>query len=173
MNAAQLINQTSGDYEYYTPIEIVEAARRVMGSIGLDPASSKIANAIVRADAYFTEADDGLSMLWHGNVWMNHPFGRESNPRWVSKLIREHEQGHVTQACCITYACTSEAWFRPLYDYPMCFLSPRTNYRLPNGKIKTGVTKGSVVAYLGTNVDAFAREFSGLGFVMRRVEGIW
>lgn len=35
MNAAQLINQTSGRVEWYTPTLIVEAARRVMGAIDL------------------------------------------------------------------------------------------------------------------------------------------
>lgn len=43
--AAQLINQTSGNTEYYTPIDIVDAARYVMGWIDLDPASSALANA--------------------------------------------------------------------------------------------------------------------------------
>ena len=36
VNNATLINQTSGKVEYYTPADIVEAARRVMGSIDLD-----------------------------------------------------------------------------------------------------------------------------------------
>lgn len=51
MNNAQLINQDSGDYEYYTPIEIIEAAREVMGFISLDPASSSMANEKIGATA--------------------------------------------------------------------------------------------------------------------------
>ena len=50
-------------------------------------------------------------------------------------------------------------------DYPQCFLIPRTNYRGPGGEIVRGVTKGSVVTYLGSAVDAFRREFSALGKV--------
>lgn len=34
MDNAQLINQTSGDVEWYTPARIIEAARRCMGGIG-------------------------------------------------------------------------------------------------------------------------------------------
>ena len=45
----QQINQTSGDVEYYTPPAIIEAARLVMGTIDLDPASSETANERVRA----------------------------------------------------------------------------------------------------------------------------
>lgn len=44
MNSAQLINQDSGDVEYYTPAQIVEAARVVLGGIDLDPASSEAVN---------------------------------------------------------------------------------------------------------------------------------
>lgn len=52
----QLVNQTSGNTEWYSPPELVEAARRVMGGIDLDPASSRAANeAIVKATKYFDE----------------------------------------------------------------------------------------------------------------------
>lgn len=166
MNNAQLINQTSGDVEYYTPYEIILAARLTMGGIDLDPASSAYANQKVKASVYYDEAFDGLQWDWFGRVWMNHPFGRESNPRWINKLIREYRSGRVSQACCITYACTSEAWFRPLFQFPMCFLSPRTNYFLPDGTLKKGVTKGSVVTYLGPNLGAFLLNFAGPGSIM-------
>lgn len=165
LSPAQLINQSSGDYEYYTPPEIVEAARRTMGGIDLDPASSAKANSWIKATDYLTEKIDGLTQMWYGRVWLNHPFGRESNPKWISKLLTEYRGGHVKQACCITYACTSEAWFRPLFAYPMCFLSPRTNYFLPDGSLKKGVTKGSVVTYLGPkwSNELFFEQFGGLG----------
>lgn len=170
MNAAQLINQTSGKVEYYTPAAIVEAARRTMGGIDLDPASSPAANATVQAERILTVADDGLAHTWRGRVWMNHPFGRETNRLWVRKLVHEYHAGRVEQACCITFASTSEAWFAPLFSFPLCFLSPRTNYLLPNGRPLSGVTKGSVVAYLGPNVAAFARHFAGLGHVTTPLE---
>jgi hypothetical protein len=165
-NNANLINQTSGNFEYYTPSFIVEAARRVMGSIDLDPASSPVANQTVGATRYYTITDDGLQQPWFGNVWMNHPFSRANNPKWIDKLRVEYEIGEVRQACCICFAATSESWFQPLFDYPLCFLSPRTNYLLPDGTLKEDVTKGSVVAYLGINILAFVEEFKPLGSIM-------
>lgn len=165
-NNATLINQTSGNFEYYTPSFIVEAARRVMGSIDLDPSSSAIANQTVGATHYYTIADDGLQQPWFGNVWMNHPFSRANNPKWIDKLRVEYEIGDVRQACCICFAATSESWFQPLFHYPLCFLSPRTNYLLPDGTLKEDVTKGSVVAYLGLNILRFITEFKPLGSLM-------
>jgi len=163
--AHQLINQTSGIVEYYTPPHIIAAARRVLGVIDLDPASSTKANERVRAYQIFTEADDGLTKEWHGRVWMNHPFGLVQNPLWVQKLEREYLSGRTIEACCIAYACTSEKWFQPLLRRPQCFLSPRTNYLLPDGTVKKGVSKGSVVTYYGSDVEKFAREFGSLGVV--------
>jgi hypothetical protein len=136
-----------------------------MGGIDLDPASRAVANQRVKASEFYTIDDDGLSAMWYGKVWLNHPFSRRGNHLWVQKLLTERLVGHVQQACCITYACTSEAWFRPLLEYPMCFLFPRTNYLLPDGSVKRGVTKGSVVTYLGPNELAFRREFQHLGKV--------
>lgn len=166
LSPAQLINQTSGDYEYYTPFEIVEAARKTMGHISLDPASSALANLRIGASDYFTEKIDGLTQEWYGRVWLNHPFGRESNPKWISKLVEEYRSGRVKQACCITFAATSEAWFAPLFEFPMCFLRPRTNYYLPDGSLKKGVTKGSVVTYLGPHRGEFRAYFTRFGSVM-------
>jgi len=197
VDSHQLINQTSGDTEYYTPEFITDGSRLVMGRIDLDPATSKTANHFVKAEHIFTAADDGLTQDWFGCVWMNHPFHQgwkacgpdcqrtsclkidkktgkarghiyhdiASNSDWIRKYIDEYKVGRVEQACCITYACTSEAWFRPLMRHPQCFLSPRTNYYLPDGTLKAGVTKGSVVTYLGDNLDAFADVFSKYGEV--------
>jgi hypothetical protein len=124
-----------------------------------------MANARVGALEFFTERDNGLSRQWFGNVWMNHPFSRKENHLWIRHLISEFNSGRITQACCITYACTSERWFRPLMDFPQCFLFPRTNYMLPNGKVKRGVTKGSVVTLIGGGLDIFREEFKNLGVV--------
>lgn len=165
MNAAQLIQQTSGCSEYFTPSPIVEAARAAMGGIDLDPASCQEANDIVMAGIIYTKESNGLDSPWFGRVWMNHPFGRGLNEAWISKLLEEVSSKRVEQACCITYACTSEKWFQPLLKQPQAFLFPRTNYFLPDGSVLRGVTKGSVVTYFGPNEMKFRKAFEKLGTV--------
>lgn len=165
MTSHQLINQTSGETEYYTPLPIVDAARRVMGSIELDPASSARANERIRAEKYFTEKDDGLKQHWFGTVWVNHPFGRIANPLWVSKMVQEFSRAEVFALTCITFAATSEEWFQPLAKNPQCYLCPRTNFYLPDGSLKRGVSKGAVVTYMGPALDRFVKEFKRFGVV--------
>ncbi len=200
MELHQQLNQDSGETEYYTEPFVIEAAREVMGSIDLDPASCDYANQEhVKADVYFTQKDDGLKCKWFGNVWMNHPFSKGENPcpkdrlkckkkacndpfyskyrghciddripsngDWVDKLISEYQAGNIEQSCNITFGATSEIWFQLLAQYPQCSLSPRTNYYKRNGKKLQGITKGSVVTYLGSNVEKFNAVFSPLGSV--------
>ncbi len=200
MESHQLINQDSGDVEYYTDPNILEAVRIVMGGIDLDPASSFAANRHVKAERFFgTQQDgtwiDGFQEIWKARtIWMNHPFSRAEgacnpdcqkhlenpkhkhhsiewygNKKWIGKFVTSQALGLTGTAMCITYAATSEAWFQPLMLYPQCFLSPRTNYYLPNGSIKKGVTKGSAVTYLGRDLPLFADTFRKFGTVKVRL----
>ena len=113
MNSAQLINQTSGDFEYYTPPHIVDAARRTMGGIDLDPASSPGANVSVRAIRYYDQLDNGLVQTWAGRVWLNHPFSRAHNAQWIYKLVDEYCKQRVEQACCITSGGSAGTYSAP------------------------------------------------------------
>lgn len=189
-NNAQYINQDSGNTEYYTDTRIIEAARRCLLGIELDPASSTIANATVKAKRFITKEQDGLSQPWTTRtLWLNHPFHRgwtactptctrktcvkrghhvyediPSNLDWITKLVDEYESGNIRNgAICITFANTSETWFRKLLPYPQCFPHGRINYNNPDGTVNRGVTKGSVITYLGRDVDRFNECFKHIG----------
>lgn len=166
MNSHQLINQDSGNTEWFTPPEIIEAARAVMYKIDLDPASCFEANKIVKADRFYTREENGLTLPWYGNVWLNHPFSRKGNYDWINMLLQWYNVQGFHQSCSICYAATSEEWFRPLLERPQCFLHGRTAYiDSQTMKPQRDVPKGSVVTYLGPNVERFYDIFSKLGTV--------
>lgn len=150
----QLINQTSGNTEWYTPRNIIEAVREVFdGIIHLDPASTYEANKRIRARVYYIKGDNALDRRWYGNVWLNHPFGRVSSPLWMSHLVEEFDSGRVEQALNITYASLETSWFRNLWRFPMWVPPHRINYIDPATGLpaKPGATKTSVVTYLGND----------------------
>lgn len=58
------VRHSADHADWYTPADIVERARRVMGHIWLDPFSHPEANKTVMADVFYTEKDDGLAQSW-------------------------------------------------------------------------------------------------------------
>lgn len=160
MNSHQYINQDSGQVEYYTPPLITACADKLMGRIDLDPASSAAANRFVKANLYYTKEEDGLALPWFGCVWLNHPFSKKLNKTWIERLISMYDSGAIVQACCITFASTSEGWFAPLLRFPQFYFTGRVQYLgadgLPvkrwnenKGRMElSGSTKGSVVTFL-------------------------
>ena len=132
----------------------------------------------------------GLSYEWEGRVFLNHPFGRSlkackpgcekracylrgyhsrsalpGNADWVNKLVSSYMSGDISEAICLTYASTSEAWLQPLLKFPNCFISPRLNYWGLDLKPLKGVTKGSMLTYLGHDLGAFRFWFHDLGVI--------
>ena len=79
-------NHGQDGHEWHTPPHIIEAARRVLGGIDLDPFSCAEANETVKADVYYTEDDDGFSKEWTGRVWINPPFGQDYMERLPNKI---------------------------------------------------------------------------------------
>lgn len=160
--------------EWYTPEDIIAAAREVLGTIDLDPASCVEANRVVRAERIFSESDDGLAQPWAGRVWMNPPYGRdgegESNQaKWLGKLLAEYSSGNIEQAIAIVNASTADGWFRSLWAFPICFTGSRIRFWRP-GEPAQSPRYGSAIVYLGPNVDHFASVFGDrIGAVVRRV----
>lgn len=153
--------------EWYTPARYIEAARRVLGAIDLDPASCDEANETVDAHVYFTADDDGLSQTWHGRVWLNPPYGRVAGD-FIAKLIREFDAGRVPAAVALVNAhATDTDWFQALWDHTLCFTDHRIDFAAGTAD-RSGSTHGSVFAYLGKHEGDFAREFSNFGAVVRR-----
>lgn len=91
---------SSATPEHGTPPEIVEAARKVLGCIDLDPASSAVFNEAVKAEWFFTKEDDGLAQEWSGMVYLNPPGDKtgELVKRFWTKLVTSCLAGQVQGA---------------------------------------------------------------------------
>lgn len=71
----------SASFDWYTPLEIVEPAHRLFGGFGLDPASCRRANQIVRATEFYSS--HGLERVWKSRiVWCNAPSKCAESRAW-------------------------------------------------------------------------------------------
>lgn len=158
--------------ERYTPAKYVNAARKVMGDINLDPASCYFANLIVKADIYYDEVQNGLSKPWFGRVWMNPPFSGNLAD-WLYHLVAQYKCGNVTQAICLYPAAggvLSTGWFHQLLVYPMCIPFKRVCYYREDDIHATGHPPfSSVFSYLGPNEAEFAKVFRKFGDIVKKV----
>ncbi len=158
----------SGNNEWYTPSEYIEAARRVLGEIELDPASSVIANKIVKASHYLTAEQDGLQYTWTGKVWMNPPYASELIGQFTEKLTMHFAGGDITEAIVLVNNATETGWFQGMLEYAsaVCFLRRRVKFLDMEGNATGAPLQGQAVLYFGNNVAMFASEFERFGSIL-------
>ena len=163
------VANNSGNNEWYTPAEYIEAARKAMGSIDTDPASNDIANKVVKAEKYYTIETDGLAHDWHGNVWMNPPYSSDLISRFVEKL--KEQRVNYNQAIILVNNATETQWFYEIVKIAsaVCFPKSRVKFYMPDGK--TGAPlQGQAVLYVGDNYEKFISAFGGIGWTAKITE---
>jgi DNA N-6-adenine-methyltransferase (Dam) len=168
--------------EWFTPSKYIEAARAVLGSIDLDPASCELANQVVKATRYYTREQNGLAQDWTcTSMWLNPPYGRKNGSGssvircFVSRLIREYETGNIYQAITLLPTQTNASWFQCLWEFPLCFASHRLHFVKPRGNDlredgRTSHTLGTIFAYLGPYEQRFIEHFSKFGRIVRAID---
>ena len=149
--------------EWYTPAPYIDAARSLMGgAIDLDPASCVAAQAAVRAVAYYTKSDDGLTRPWRGRVWLNPPYSLVG--RFAAKLAAEHEAGRLVRAVALVNASTDAAWFEALAGrYPVLFTRRRVRFWRPD-RGGEAPPAGQALFGVGGDREAFAAAFAPLAY---------
>lgn len=160
------VAHNSGDNEWYTPPEILEAARLVLGTIDLDPASSAVANRAVRATRFFSSDDDGLKQSWSGKVWMNPPYAAALIGRFVEKITGHYDEGDIEAAIVLVNNGTETAWGQRLLAgcTSVCFPSSRVRFLKPDGS-KGAPLQGQMIAYFGSDHELFEENFADFGVV--------
>ncbi len=159
--------QGTGENEWYTPAEYLDAARAVLGDIDLDPATSPLANETVGAARIFTAEDNGLDQPWAGKVWLNPPYSQPAISQFSEKLASEWEAGNIESAIALTHNYTDTGWFHRMASAcnAICFTRGRIGFVNPEGK-KAAPTQGQAFFYFGNDVETFVNQFGNIGFVV-------
>lgn len=138
---------------WLTPKPLVEA----LGEFDLDPAGAP--GWELASHTYLLEnGDDGLTLPWHGRVWLNPPYGREMNPF----MRRMAEHGHGT--ALIFAATETEIFFETVWDAATAILFLRRRVKFVRGdgeQAKANAGKPSCLVAYGQD-DMLALERSGI-----------
>lgn len=170
--AAEIRNSTyrttyTGDNEWYTPAQYVEAARKALGEIDLDPASNETAQKTVKAGRFFTAEEDGLKRAWDGRVWLNPPYSQPLVSQFIEKLIAESKAGRAKAAILLVNNSTDTEWFHSAAKsaQAICFTRGRIRFEKP-GKESASPLQGSAFFYFGKKPASFAVAFGEIGLIV-------
>lgn len=172
---APYIHFSSDSDEWYTPQKIIDPVLALFDTIDLDPCSNSKTSPNIPASEFYTKADDGLSLPWYGRMFVNPPYSDVLH--WVEKACASYRPGARWRSDPLDEASRAEAiillvaartetiWFGHLWQYPLCFVRGRLQFRSPADKVNSAPI-GSVVAYLGPDPDGFVRVFGELGHIV-------
>lgn len=158
----------ASDNQWFTPSQHIEIARSVLGEIDLDPATHEEAQKNVRAQRFFTEADNGLSQEWHGRVWLNPPYSQPSISHFVEKMMSEYAAGRVSEGIMLTHNCTDTAWFHSAVraSSAICLTRGRIRFIALRDSSLMSPPQGQTFFYFGSRKQAFADAFASVGLIM-------
>lgn len=116
-------------YDYSTQPELYEVLDREF-NFTLDAAASHW-NA--KCDNYFTAKDNALKKVWRGNVFLNPPYGRETEV-FVKKSYLQFKKGNTNVVVLLLAARTDTNWYHKYCS--------KGEVRFLKGRVKHGNRKG-------------------------------
>lgn len=156
------VKHSSAKDDWMTPQDVIEAARSLLGSVDLDPASSAQANERVRATRFIDRNEDGLTSSWGTvespvTVFLNPPGSKKGN-RSVSalfweRLMREYEAGTVQEAVFVGFSLeqlqtTQGKGVLSMCQFPFCVPAKRLRFVDPAGSGKDSPSHANVIVYV-------------------------
>jgi hypothetical protein len=117
-------NNSAGHDEWLTPPEVIGA----LGSFDLDPCSP-VDRPWPTAREHYTIADNGLTLPWHGLVWVNPPYSTAS--KWLAKL-----SAHGDGIALLFARTETQLFFRHVWPHAtaLLFLEGRLHFHYANGR---------------------------------------
>lgn len=162
------VAQNSGNNEWYTPAKYVDLARKAMGGIDTDPATSEVANRTVKAKNIYTAEDDGRAQKWDGRVWMNPPYAQPLMSDFAEAVTSKYQSGEIKQACILVNNATETQWFQRMLEAASAVCLPKSRIKFidPQGNPSGAPLQGQAIIYMGDRVKSFAAAFSDEGAVL-------
>lgn len=159
-----MVNPQASIQDYFTPTELIDAARTAMGDIDLDAASHYLANKAHRVPDYFHVNRSAFENPWHGRVWLNPPYG--DNAPWWREIERYIGTGEVEQLCMLSPMWTFGTRIaRPVMELSSAFLvlTPTPKFWGNSNPERTGKNLPHAVMYIGDHPDRFLKAFQEFG----------
>ena len=137
-------DRTTGKEDWLTPPSIIRAC----GPFDLDPCSP-MPRPWDTAKQHYTLADNGLTKPWFGRVWLNPPYGNQTD-KWM-QMLAQHGNG-----IALIFARTETGSFFPwVWDYAAAILFIKGRLRFWTKEGREGGTAGApsvLIAYGKENV---------------------
>lgn len=106
------IHYSSASDEWSTPPDFFARMNAEFG-FTLDAAASR---ANHKCSRYFTAEDDALTQEWNGVVWLNPPYSRGLQGRFLRKAL-ESARGGATVVCLIPARTDTAVWHEIIFPY--------------------------------------------------------
>jgi hypothetical protein len=168
--------------DHMTPEFVVEATRKVLGVIDLDPASSPEANELIQAARIFTREDDGIQQPWSHDtkvflnppggalkkaqtIDMRHGYTKSRQALWWMKLMNEFEKANVYSAIFVGFSIEILQSAQALkcdvpQNYPLCVPRSRIQFDTWDGEKRvagTQPTHANVIVCVSDDEDVVSR----------------
>ena len=159
-----------GTDDWYTPTPYLDSVRGTLGGINLDPFSSAHANELVKADRFYTEADNAFVQSWEAvSVFMNPPYTGSIVKRAVNTFVDKFFDEEFMAGIVLVNNATETQWFqRCLREADqVCFTDHRISFWNADGKRVSGNTRGQAFFLFGAHLKRpFRNQFAQHGKVV-------
>lgn len=155
---------STGNNNWATPRSFFERLNRVF-HFTLDPCADETNH---KCERYFTEADDGLSKTWGGQVvFCNPPYGKRTKGKsgqedWIEKCCEESRRNHITTVMLIPARTDTKPQHRFIFPNAkyICFVKGRLKF----GDKDAAPFPSEVVIFTEQDFDKELKTLSDLGF---------
>ena len=179
------VQHSSRSDKWYTPVDIIDRAKHVLGHIDVDPATDAFGNSRIGATYAITKEMDGLSTEW-AFMGEQHPVTAFLNPPgWKlgnkslsalfwQKLMQLRERGALAHAIFMAFSIeamqtTQGKGCKSIGHFPCCIPAKRLRFDKPDGHVNSQAPSHSnVIVYVpGTqkNIPAFVTAFDPVGLI--------